>query len=397
MSTPPSAESHGLRSGRAQHVRRRLGRLVRSRLARSHRVVDLVEHAGESSSSDAPSQPSTWRGRRARRSPPSPRAERGPGDRQLRHGRPDALGDPAAGRRARGCDRARGPGTRATRGASRSGRGARFARGRTRRSAAPSPSGSRRSPPVPWAAAQGDRSPGPAGEATAAAARSRRGGSPRNGRAARGRSWRPRSTEPCPRRARPSSPTESSTAVPVIQSGQWNWYRSIRSRPRPRRLRSHSSRIDSGRRSFSITPSGALPPPTALREHEHVLADAIRGERAADDLLGVPKPVHRSGVDPVHAVLDRVTDRGHRLVVVDFAPAEPPRAADRPGAEADGRQFPGPSPRDVVSSPARPAVVVEVVAPRARGAHPSSRCAFADEIADASSRSTGLNSMPPPP
>ena len=101
---------------------------------------------------------------------------------------------------------------------------------------------------------------------------------------------------------RPSSPTSPRAAVPVVQSGQWNWYRSIRSTPRRRRLRSHSSRIDSGRRSFSIIAvRPSLPAPAALREHEDFVADAERAERPPDDLLGMPEPVDRGGVDPVHA------------------------------------------------------------------------------------------------
>ena len=54
----------------------------------------------------------------------------------------------------------------------------------------------------------------------------------------------------------PSVPHESSSAVPVSRSGQWNCIRSIRSTFSRRRLCSTSWRIDSGRRSFSITPSG---------------------------------------------------------------------------------------------------------------------------------------------
>ncbi len=66
------------------------------------------------------------------------------------------------------------------------------------------------------------------------------------------------------------------------------------------------------------TPEPAAP---ALREDEHVLASAVRLERAADDLLGVAEPVDSRRVDPVDAALDRVADRGHRLVVVDRVPS----------------------------------------------------------------------------
>jgi hypothetical protein len=62
-------------------------------------------------------------------------------------------------------------------------------------------------------------------------------------------------------RALPSSTSsamvahESSTAVPVMSSGQWNWYRSTVSTPSRFRLCSSSNRIDEGRRSFCGTPS----------------------------------------------------------------------------------------------------------------------------------------------
>ena len=83
----------------------------------------------------------------------------------------------------------------------------------------------------------------------------------------------------------------------------------------------------------------AFPPPSTLREDEHLLADAIRTKGAPDDLLRVSQPVDGGGVDPVHAELDRTPDRGDRVFVVDLAPAEAPRPADRPGTEADDAQL----------------------------------------------------------
>ena len=138
----------------------------------------------------------------------------------------------------------------------------------------------------------------------------------------------------------------------------------------------------------------ALPAPAALREDEHVLADAVGRERASDDLLGVAEPVHGGGVDPVDAELDGVPDRGDRLVVVDRAPAEAPRPADRPGAEADGRELGPGSRRGAASSRAATALrrrgsraTIESASTRA-GARPSRV-----EIAEASSRSSGRNSI----
>src|SRR5207249_7050522 len=48
--------------------------------------------------------------------------------------------------------------------------------------------------------------------------------------------------------------------------------------------------------------------------------------------------VHRRGIDPVDAQLEGATHRGERIGVVLRAPPErPAAAADRPRAEADGR------------------------------------------------------------
>ena len=75
----------------------------------------------------------------------------------------------------------------------------------------------------------------------------------------------------------------------------------------------------------------------ALREDEDVVAP---GERAADDLLGVPPPVEGSRVDPVHAAVQRSVDGPHRVAVVLRPPVDPPLSrprADGRGADADPR------------------------------------------------------------
>src|SRR5581483_8210820 len=71
-----------------------------------------------------------------------------------------------------------------------------------------------------------------------------------------------------------------------------------------------------------------------LREHVRALGKTL--ECTADDLLGATEAVGGGGVDPVDAVLERVVDRGDRLLVVLRSPAELPAAAtDRPRAEPD--------------------------------------------------------------
>ena len=75
----------------------------------------------------------------------------------------------------------------------------------------------------------------------------------------------------------------------------------------------------------------------ALGEDEDVLA---AGERAADDLLGVPPPVEGSRVDPVDAAVQRGMDGPHRVAVVLRPPVDPPLSrprADGRGADADAR------------------------------------------------------------
>ena len=294
-----------------------------------------------------------------------------PGDRERRGRRPELGRDRTQlVRRARGSRRAADPGTR---GASR------------RQSSSPKRAMRSRSN-APGEQPRGERRvaqhPGPVLErptarpssarrgraARAAAEPSRHDGPPRSARAARRRSSRRRSTAPCPpRRARPSSPTTPRAACPSSSRASAPGRGRCARSPSRARLRSHSSRIDSGRRSFPITPSGsALPAPSALREDEHVLPDPVRPHGAADDLLGVAEPVDRRGVDPVDAELDRTADRGDGIVVVDPAPAEPPRAADRPRAEPDALSSGPTSPELPSSSRERPSLLVQVVAPGAR-------------------------------
>jgi hypothetical protein len=93
--------------------------------------------------------------------------------------------------------------------------------------------------------------------------------------------------------------------------------------------------------SKGVAPQALLgrPPRTlglaALREHVRTLALAERGESAPHHLLGVPEAVLRGRVDPVDAELERVVDRGERVLVVLRAPAPVVLGpADRPRAEA---------------------------------------------------------------
>src|SRR3954471_6984313 len=135
-----------------------------------------------------------------------------------------------------------------------------------------------------------------------------------------------------------SAPHASSTGVPS-SGGQWICSRSIRSAPRRRREASHSRRIDSGRPTRSGTAKRS--PSSQTRPHlvntSGGSARGERGDRPPDDLLGVAEAVGGGGFDPVDAELDGVMDRGDRVVVVLAAPTGRPLAADRPGADADGR------------------------------------------------------------
>src|SRR2546421_9160703 len=72
----------------------------------------------------------------------------------------------------------------------------------------------------------------------------------------------------------------------------------------------------------------------SLREEVGTLVEP--GDRASDDLFGVPEAVLRSRVDPVEAELERMLDRRDRILVLLATPAPVVAAsADRPGAEAD--------------------------------------------------------------
>ena len=114
----------------------------------------------------------------------------------------------------------------------------------------------------------------------------------------------------------------------------------------------------------------ALPTTSALREDVDVLAGPIRLESSSHDVLGVPEPVDGSGIHPVDTEVHRVPDGRNGVVVVDVAPAEAPRAADRPRSEADGRKLQARSHRGGACSRACAPRVVEVVAPRALGRPP---------------------------
>ena len=56
-----------------------------------------------------------------------------------------------------------------------------------------------------------------------------------------------------------------------------------------------------------------------LRGEDHVVA-AAAGERLADDLLGLARPVHVGGVDEVDARVERTLDDPDGVVVVGVAP-----------------------------------------------------------------------------
>jgi hypothetical protein len=77
---------------------------------------------------------------------------------------------------------------------------------------------------------------------------------------------------------------------------------------------------------------------------EHDLVAPAAGERLADDLLGLARPVHVGGVDEVDARVERRVDDPDGLVVVGVAPgAEHHRAeaklADRHAGASEWSQF----------------------------------------------------------
>jgi len=79
-----------------------------------------------------------------------------------------------------------------------------------------------------------------------------------------------------------------------------------------------------------------LPGPSALGEDEDILAHSEGLDRPADDLLGMTEAVDRCRLDPGDPGIDRVPDRGDRLVIVGRAPAELPGPAGGPASEAEG-------------------------------------------------------------
>src|SRR5262249_8907268 len=85
---------------------------------------------------------------------------------------------------------------------------------------------------------------------------------------------------------------------------------------------------------------------TGLGEDKRPLGKPL--ERLPDDLLGVPKPVLRGGVDPVDAALERQVDRPDRVRgLLVSPPPVPASAAYRPRSESDRRDVePGVSQRD---------------------------------------------------
>ena len=79
---------------------------------------------------------------------------------------------------------------------------------------------------------------------------------------------------------------DSSTGVPML-SGQWNWYRSIRSTPSRRSDASHSARIESG---VSIRRGSAL---RSRSSHTMPHLVKIRG-RPSDGMLRSSRPTTSS-------------------------------------------------------------------------------------------------------
>src|SRR5256886_14417101 len=83
-----------------------------------------------------------------------------------------------------------------------------------------------------------------------------------------------------------------------------------------------------------------VPHQPALGEHEWAVARWQLLQQTTDQLFGMAETVHRGGIDPVDPQLERPVHRGERIGVVLRTPAERPvTAADRPRAEADGRDI----------------------------------------------------------
>src|SRR4051812_39826314 len=82
-----------------------------------------------------------------------------------------------------------------------------------------------------------------------------------------------------------------------------------------------------------------IPLEPALGEHVRTVGWCERSQKLSDDFLGVSQSVNRSGVDPVHTVVDRVAHGGNRGLVVLRAPRERPTApARRPRSKPNGSQ-----------------------------------------------------------
>src|ERR1700722_9414952 len=71
----------------------------------------------------------------------------------------------------------------------------------------------------------------------------------------------------------------------------------------------------------------------ALGENVRTLAGRNLFNRAPHHLFGVPKAIHRRGIDPVDSQLDAVPHSGDGIVIVLRPPAErPSSSANRPGS-----------------------------------------------------------------
>ena len=87
--------------------------------------------------------------------------------------------------------------------------------------------------------------------------------------------------------------------------------------------------------------SRRVPHEAALREHVRPVAARDIAQCLPDDFLRMAEPVDRGRVNPVETPIDRAPNRRDGVGVVLRPPPESPLAADRPGAQADRRQFQG--------------------------------------------------------
>src|SRR6266516_4372320 len=71
-----------------------------------------------------------------------------------------------------------------------------------------------------------------------------------------------------------------------------------------------------------------------LRGHDDVRPDALQG--FADDLFRPAEPIDGRGIDHIDPVIERLADRGDRLLLVSAAPHP---SADSPGAHRDSRDL----------------------------------------------------------